>query len=241
MPSGIYPRERKSHCPQDHEYTTENTRINSKGTRRCRTCQQELDRKYYATNVEKCRESRREYRASNPEKIRERNRKYRAANREKVQEKKREYYAANTEKVRATVRKHYAAHSDKIREKNRQYYEQNVEEIRERRRKHREENPKKYAEIDRAHRRKREALKKSQIGLWDEDWFIERQLWLYQDGKCAYCQTNISYPTQPERTFHLEHCTPLSRQGKHCATNVVLSCVPCNLKKGTKTAEEFAA
>lgn len=36
--NGRDPNARKTHCPQDHEYTPENTRILANGGRRCRTC-----------------------------------------------------------------------------------------------------------------------------------------------------------------------------------------------------------
>ena len=33
-----------AHCPQGHEYTVENTYLNSKGTKPCRTCRRENER-----------------------------------------------------------------------------------------------------------------------------------------------------------------------------------------------------
>lgn len=117
----------------------------------------------------------------------------------------------------------------------RRYYAEHRDHILEQRRRYRKANPDKA----RAYRRKRRALKKSQLGLWEDDAFIERQLWLYQRGRCYYCQAPISEPFQSPRTFHLDHVIPLSRGGEHCVSNVVLACCACNLNKGTKTAEEF--
>ncbi len=37
----------KKECVHGHLYTTENTIINKDGTRRCRACKQEMDRRYY--------------------------------------------------------------------------------------------------------------------------------------------------------------------------------------------------
>jgi 5-methylcytosine-specific restriction endonuclease McrA len=39
----------------------------------------------------------------------------------------------------------------------------------------------------------------------------------------------------------MEHMTPLARGGRHTAANVIPSCQPCNARKHTKTAAEFAA
>lgn len=37
---------RKTHCPQGHEYTAENTRWSKSGSRNCRACQRDSDRRY---------------------------------------------------------------------------------------------------------------------------------------------------------------------------------------------------
>lgn len=38
---------RRTHCPQGHEYTPENTRMNGKNGRMCRECGRALARRYY--------------------------------------------------------------------------------------------------------------------------------------------------------------------------------------------------
>jgi 5-methylcytosine-specific restriction endonuclease McrA len=115
----------------------------------------------------------------------------------------------------------------------RRFRETRIEEERERCRRFDREHP----EQARARGRKRRALKKSQLGLWDEDWFIERQLFIYQDGRCFYCREPINLFDRS--SFHLEHVIPLSRGGLHCVSNVVLACPPCNLSKKNKTIEEW--
>lgn len=92
---------------------------------------------------------------------------------------------------------------------------------------------------NREHDRRRKACKKSRIGLWCEDFFIERQLWLHQEGRCFYCQSPISHPSLPSRDFHLDHMTPFAKGGLHDVGNVCLACPSCNLRKGTKTTEAF--
>jgi hypothetical protein len=56
-------------------------------------------------------------------------------------------------------------------------------------------------------------------------------------GKCAYCSTTL----QLAGGWHVEHKTPRSKGGTNAPDNLVASCVGCNVKKGTKTAEEFSA
>lgn len=50
--------------------------------------------------------------------------------------------------------------------------------------------------------------------------------------KCVYCKK-----TKPH--LEIEHNVPKSRGGSDKIYNLVLSCIPCNRKKGNKTAAEF--
>jgi len=50
--------------------------------------------------------------------------------------------------------------------------------------------------------------------------------------RCAYCQIE-NVPMQ------IEHIVPRARGGSNRVSNLTLACAPCNLKKGTLTAEEF--
>lgn len=42
---GRHAHARKTHCPQGHAYTAENTRIETDGSRRCRTCQAAIEQR----------------------------------------------------------------------------------------------------------------------------------------------------------------------------------------------------
>lgn len=156
------------------------------------------------------------------------NRKYHSANREKKCEYGKKWQKDNPEKSREAVRRYLLSHPSYPRE----YYSITRESRRAYGRRYRQAHP----EIGRAKSRRRRALEISQIGIWTNDVSIEQELYTKQDGQCYYCHCPIDLFN---RTFHLEHCTPLSRGGKHCITNVVLSCPSCNLKKGSKTEEEF--
>lgn len=52
-----------THCPQGHAYDEENTRRESSGHRRCRTCRKEKDRTYYLRNREQIKARVREYKS----------------------------------------------------------------------------------------------------------------------------------------------------------------------------------
>jgi hypothetical protein len=65
-----------THCKRGHEFTPENTYWRSNGTRTCRTCQREHDRRYRASG--RARERDRRYRAKHPDRVRESVRRSRA-------------------------------------------------------------------------------------------------------------------------------------------------------------------
>ncbi len=52
--------------------------------------------------------------------------------------------------------------------------------------------------------------------------------------KCAYCEAE-NVPLE------VEHIRPKSRGGSNRVSNLTLSCVPCNIKKGNRPVEEFLA
>lgn len=59
----------------------------------------------------------------------------------------------------------------------------------------------------------------------DRDAIYERD-----GGKCRHCEGSIRF----EELFHIDHLVPLSKGGSNDLTNLVLSCVRCNLEKHNK-------
>lgn len=53
--------------------------------------------------------------------------------------------------------------------------------------------------------------------------------------QCFYCKVSVMRKVN----LHLDHKTPLSRNGAHTIDNLAPACATCNLRKGTKTVEEF--
>ncbi len=60
----------------------------------------------------------------------------------------------------------------------------------------------------------------------------KRKLYRRDRGLCAYCGDRIS-----EDNAEAEHIVPSSRGGKYSWMNLVISCRPCNQRKGNKTPE----
>jgi 5-methylcytosine-specific restriction endonuclease McrA len=59
------------------------------------------------------------------------------------------------------------------------------------------------------------------------------ELWIKQEGRCAYCEVAID-----DETLVIEHMTPLSRGGRTDPDNVCFACHTCN---GIKSAMPFEA
>jgi 5-methylcytosine-specific restriction endonuclease McrA len=63
--------------------------------------------------------------------------------------------------------------------------------------------------------------------------FTRRNIYEHYEYKCAYCGHKFS-----SAELNLEHVIPRSRGGKTDWTNIVTSCIPCNLRKGNRLPEE---
>jgi len=61
------------------------------------------------------------------------------------------------------------------------------------------------------------------------------KLLLFSITRCAYCGNEGNATTGPDgKSWHMDHVTPLSRDGEDCISNMVKACATCNLSKGRK-------
>lgn len=63
--------------------------------------------------------------------------------------------------------------------------------------------------------------------------YSDDNIYLRDNGKCQYCGIKVS---RDEKT--MDHVIPKSQGGKTDFDNIVLSCSPCNAKKGNKTVAQ---
>lgn len=63
--------------------------------------------------------------------------------------------------------------------------------------------------------------------------FSRRNIFERDHNKCQYCGKRFSKPD-----LTIDHVIPRSRGGLDSWTNLVLACVRCNVKKGSKTPQE---
>ena len=64
--------------------------------------------------------------------------------------------------------------------------------------------------------------------------FSRRNIFIRDKNTCQYCGFN----SKERKLFNLDHVLAKSRGGRATWDNIVLSCIPCNTKKGHKTLEE---
>lgn len=57
-------------------------------------------------------------------------------------------------------------------------------------------------------------------------------------GVCYYCGVQCTTAKTRQR-LTIDHKTPVLRGGTHDAGNLVVACLLCNSRKGTKTEEEY--
>jgi len=188
-------------------------------------------RRYYASNKEECTAYQRRYYAANKEKCDAASKRYSKAHKEEIAAKAKAYRKDNPEYIAARDKKTYLANREKRTASSRKYRDGHKEECAARNLQWWQDNPDKA----RAFNAKRRALKKGATTEPLPDNY-DRGLYEAQRGLCFYCGEILEETGQ-----HLEHMTPLSRGGSHSLANLCLSCPTCNLKKGTKTAEEFVA
>lgn len=64
----------------------------------------------------------------------------------------------------------------------------------------------------------------------------------FQERRCVYCAAGLrSRANSPGEQKHLDHVTPLCRDGLHEISNLAWACKSCNESKGRKTTIEFRA
>ena len=69
--------------------------------------------------------------------------------------------------------------------------------------------------------------------------FSRQNIYSHYNYTCCYCGKKFPKPSKLNKIeLNLDHVLPQSRKGHSNWENIVLSCIPCNSKKGDKTPEE---
>lgn len=202
----------------------------------------EVDREYYRKNRDKILFKQRErYRTGKGKEVKQ---VYYWSNRERILDNKKKDWINNKEALSEINRVRYLNNVELRKQEQKIYYYKNREKILNQAREHYQDNKEKIREYqntwakteagrksDLARKARRRALKLNAEGSFIAEDI--KDLYASQGGRCYYCSVEI------EEGHRIEHMTPLSRGGRNDVSNMCLACAPCNLKKHTKTAEEF--
>lgn len=198
---------------------------------RCRECSRAASKAARDADPERARAKERAYFAKNRQRVLESNNRSRVKNADKVKACKKAWYekVKNDPSFKAKLKARQEANKDAKREYDRAYRAKNPEVQAQRAREWVSRNPEKRAAIVRNYRDRRRAQTSGGIST------AELAAWTDQQKKvCYWCGTKCA------KGFHVDHYVPLARGGLHEASNLVISCAPCNLKKNAKDPLDFA-
>jgi len=125
---------------------------------------------------------------------------------------------------------YFREHRDEYRERGRRFKRLNPEKIRESAKRQQQKPEVRLRHRVRQAQRNRRLKDRSDGSITVDaiNEMGERQGWM-----CVYCDV----PIRDE--FHIDHIHPVSRGGAHSIRNIQLLCAPCNLRKHTKTHDEY--
>lgn len=180
----------------------------------CKECRRGYNKSYYKINSDHLKNEAKSYRDMNEEKVKECSRNWRINNPEKQRESSRRKYRNKPEKYRKIHRKSAA--------------------------KWRKNNIARARELNVKSSHKRRALIAGGI---TGPYPTTMQLLAKQGGRCAWCGRKESRIPKMKNgvKWHTEHIDPISNLGPDIAGNVCAACWQCNLTKGSKTPEQWAA
>jgi 5-methylcytosine-specific restriction endonuclease McrA len=157
---------------------------------------------------------------------------YREKNDEAIKRQKREAYLRDREKpeYKAKLAAITAARKDQKREYDKAYRVRRGDSLVQINAAWKAKNPERRKAISQNYKHRRRAHEEGGISSAD------LHAWKKAAKKvCYWCGKKCA------RNFTVDHYEPLARGGKHEASNLVIACRPCNIKKNAKDPEQFRA
>jgi hypothetical protein len=174
------------------------------------------------SDPDKTRAERRRYYDAHQAEIIAASKKWREDNPEKARERSRQYAEENSAAAVARAAEWRRNNPDKYRASTKRRYEESNAEISAKRNAWRNQNP----ERTRAQSTKEKAKRKLAPGSFTaEDIRAQREV---QGNLCFYCDCEMG------DKYTIDHVLAIANGGTNDPSNIVLACLPCNLKKGTK-------
>lgn len=196
---------------------------------RCISCV----RDYEAKTTEHRKEVARQYREKNKDVIKARKAEYNRQNKEGSLRRFIRWLQNNREHYLEHQRKYAASRKKKKREYDKRYREKNRDKIVSRQNSWKQENIEHARMKGRAATARHNALKRNAEGHYTEKDI--KRIYKQQGGRCFYCKVVVGIK------YHVDHVIPLSRGGSNSPENIVIACPACNVRKSSKTPEEWEA
>lgn len=209
----------------------------------CKTCNSIINKEYRSLNKEKIKQhkkqvyennkelilqQRKEYYQENRESVLKRVEEYTDLNRDEINAKRRQFRKDNLEHMKNQDKKKYIKFRDQILEDRKKYFQENKDRINKYKKIwNKSENGKMFL-------RNRNMKRRSKYKEGDVTTSQLKELFT-NTKKCYWCNDKLI-----NGKIHVDHYIPLSKGGKHTISNLVLSCVNCNLSKGSQDPLDFA-
>ena len=193
----------------------------------------------------RCKLCVKQYQIDNAKAIAKYNKQYQIDNAKVIAENKKQYRIDNAK----AIKQYRIDNAKAIAENNKQYRIDNATAIAEYKKQYQIDNAKAIAEREKqyfkspsgrkagkAARQNRRARKKKAEGRITKiviQQIEESNILKYGELTCVYCGVVV------HNNYHLEHKIPLARGGDNTIENLTITCPTCNMRKHTRTDEEF--
>ncbi len=158
-----------------------------------------------------------DWKSTHPERAKEIGKKYRSSPKGKASITRNLVKYHKTEKAKIARHRRYEKHKEIFLARTRAYAKNNPEKVR---------------LWKRVREQRRRCLKKSAKGTFTLEQWIGRML--VNRNRCVYCSVGLT-----EKTAQIDHAIPVSRKGTNWPANLVPACRSCNIRKNSKTFQEF--
>lgn len=145
-------------------------------------------------------------------------------NKHKIFEYNQAYMAKNKEKLAKSKSEYYQKNKERLSEYKKEYRKNNMHII------------KAYCQSEKGKARDKNSNHRRRVKIKNSDVTNKQLLELEKNAKvCYWCNTTLK-----NKKVHIDHYQPLSKDGQHTLSNLVVSCSKCNLSKNAKDPIEFA-
>ena len=185
---------------------------------------------YLKKNAEATKAQRKEYRELHAEEIKAKRLAY---DKSRVDE-RRAYIKKNAEKIKAQRKEYYNKNKTEMLSKEKAYRSINQDRIKSYQKYYKKTPAGKAVIAECVHRRRAREVNTPEDQKRIKAWLTK--VYSKATFRCYYCDRRYVL-----KVLHIDHIKPLAKGGKNILNNLACSCATCNLRKKTKSVQEFTA